>query len=638
MLTSQIKAQTYWQQEASFKIEVSLNDQQHTLDGTLNLDYTNHSPDTLRFIWFHLWPNAYRDRQTAFSKQLLQNGSTAFYFTDEKNRGYINGLDFTSGYQHLQIEPHPEYIDVVKLLLHDDLLPGASIKISTPFHVKLPKRISRSGYTTDDIAVTQWYPKPAVYDQTGWHPMPYLDHGEFYAEFGDYDVAIKVPKEYTVAATGTLIDSILYDDTTKLLRYHQRSVPDFAWFASMDYEWKKDSLQLPSGKTVQLSAYYFPEYSTTWKDALEYAKDAIRYRSQILGEYPYEVATVVQGLDNFEGGMEYPTITLISGSSKGKMLEYIIEHELGHNWFQSALGSNERRHPWMDEGMNTYFDYKYFRHKYHNSDFLFNEDLNIRVRSRKLPSNLFDFSLAAMESLGFGQAISTSSDQFTLINNSLVPYHKTARWLEKLENYAGWPLMQKVFNRFYVQWQNKHPQPGDFRHILDYTYRADIHHDLTQLDSLYALKDNKGPLDPFPVDRRIKTAFGFNFNRADSLQYISLFPLLGYNKYDKLMPGVLLHNYNIPNGKFNFIAAPFYATGSKQLNAYARISYAPRKNTGQWKWLAGADFMRFSSRAALDSNGRKQFEKFTRLSPFVRVVLPQLPLSSLRRFFEFKSI
>ncbi len=194
----------YFQQQVNYKIDVTLNDGENTLDGFEIIDYTNNSKDTLRFIWFHLWPNAYKNDRTALSEQLLQIGRTDFYFTDDDKRGYINRLDFKVNGVTSILEDHSQYIDVAKLILPTPLAPAQTIKISTPFHEKIPYNFSRGGHVGNTYQVTQWYPKPAVYDSKGWHPMPYLDQGEFYSEFGDFNVQITLPQNYIVAATGEL--------------------------------------------------------------------------------------------------------------------------------------------------------------------------------------------------------------------------------------------------------------------------------------------------------------------------------------------------------------------------------------------------------------------------------------------------
>ena len=152
------ESHAYFQQKVNYKIDVTLNDVENTLDGFEIIDYTNNSPDTLHYIWFHLWPNAYKNDQTAFSEQLLQNGRTDFYFSNNENRGYINRLDFKVDGITSNLEDHPQYIDVAKLILPAPLLPGQTVKITSPFHEKIPFNFSRGGHVGHTYQITQWYP------------------------------------------------------------------------------------------------------------------------------------------------------------------------------------------------------------------------------------------------------------------------------------------------------------------------------------------------------------------------------------------------------------------------------------------------------------------------------------------------
>ncbi|MFT3933369.1 MAG: M1 family metallopeptidase [Chitinophagaceae bacterium] len=387
----------YWQQQVDYTIAVSLNDKEHTLEGFEKITYINHSPDTLHFIWFHLWPNAYKNDKTAFSEQLLINGRTDFYFSNKEQRGYINRLDFKVNGITAQTEDHPQYIDVIKLILPSPLAPGASVSINTPFHVQLPENFSRGGHTGQSYQVTQWFPKPAVYDAKGWHPMPYLDQGEFYSEFGNFDVRITVPENYVVAATGELqneeekewlksrasftwkpivtkkavkkgsskrvIKTVqrypASSPKNKTIQFIQNNVHDFAWFADKRFVVNQENIQLGNNKTVTAYSYYLPNKETPWKKSTTYIKNAVLFRSFMLGDYPYNVVSAVEAKMGVEGGMEYPTITSISSTSSASELENVIEHEVGHNWLQGILASNERQYAWMDEGINTYYDNRY---------------------------------------------------------------------------------------------------------------------------------------------------------------------------------------------------------------------------------------------------------------------------------------
>ena len=181
---------SYFQQKVDCKIDVELNDESHVIDGNIEIKYTNNSSDTLSFLYFHLWPNAYKHQQTAFAKQLLNHGRLDFHFSKKTERGYIDKLDFTCNNESVRWKEDFLNPDITKLNLPNPVLPGETIEIRTPFRVKIPSDFSRLAHVDQAYMMCQWYPKPAVYDNQGWHQMPYLDQGEFYSEFGDFDVSI----------------------------------------------------------------------------------------------------------------------------------------------------------------------------------------------------------------------------------------------------------------------------------------------------------------------------------------------------------------------------------------------------------------------------------------------------------------
>src|SRR5687768_9634347 len=205
-ITIQLSAQqTYWQQQLRYDIKAELNDKDKSITGFEKIVYKNNSPSTLNFIWFHIWPNAYKNETTALLQQ-IKNDTARSKKMENFGTGSIDGLAFKVNDQAAKTEahPNPQYIDIIKLLLDKPLLPGDSITISTPFKVTLPPYFSRSGYADGEFMACQWYPKPAVYDKNGWHEFPYLDMGEFYSEYADYSVSITLPSDYVVGATGIL--------------------------------------------------------------------------------------------------------------------------------------------------------------------------------------------------------------------------------------------------------------------------------------------------------------------------------------------------------------------------------------------------------------------------------------------------
>ncbi len=203
--TQLVAQKDYWQQQLRYDIKAELNDKEKSITGFETIVYKNNSPSALDFIWFHIWPNAYKNDSTALLQQ-LKNDTARAKKIESYGTGSIDGLAFKVNNQPAKMEAHtnPQYIDIVKLVLNKPLAAGDSITISTPFKVMLPPYFSRSGYADGQFMACQWYPKPAVFDKKGWHEFPYLDMGEFYSENADYTVNITVPSDYIVGATGVL--------------------------------------------------------------------------------------------------------------------------------------------------------------------------------------------------------------------------------------------------------------------------------------------------------------------------------------------------------------------------------------------------------------------------------------------------
>jgi hypothetical protein len=496
-----VHAQTpaYWQQQVNYTIQVSLDDQKHQLDGTVSMEYSNNSPDKLDFIWFHLWPNAYKNETTAFARQLLRDEDGKKRLKGMKDKGAMEGLDFTVNDVKAGTEADPENIDIIKLILPKPLAPGEKAVIKTPFRVKLASYTSRSGHDGQNYMVCQWYPKPAVYDRKGWHPIPYLDQGEFYSEFGNFDVSITLPSSYIVGATGELQNAAelkQYKDMgrsnvaahsrknvikyqpqagTKTLAYKITNAHDFAWFADKEFVVRYDTLQLEQGRTIDVFTYHHPDGNKNWINSTDYVKSGARAYSGYLGTYSYPVVQAVEGPKNdMSGGMEYPTITLItSPSANEEVLDAVITHEVGHNWFYGMLASNERDHAWMDEGLNSYFQFRYEAEKFRGSS-IFGDKIPKELKQKSAA----DFQAAiynAMSQIPMDEAIETRSADF---NNKdaygLVEYVKTAIWMYVMELYLGRPRLDAAMQTYFNEWKFRHPYPEDMRKSLESNLKEDL--------------------------------------------------------------------------------------------------------------------------------------------------------------------
>jgi hypothetical protein len=479
-VNAQLKTnQASWQQKVDYYLDVTLNDENNSLDGVGKYEYTNHSPNELKEVYFHLWPNAYKDNTTDFAIQQRLNGNTSFYFAKEDQRGYIDGLRFAVDgivTTHAYLENQP---DICVLKLTTPIKPGQTVEIVTPFHVKISADFSRFGHVEQNYQITQWYPKPAVYDINGWNPMPYLDQGEFYSEFGRFEVKITLPKNYLVAATGALQEQeeidfinqrikIPIDPTekipssgrTKTITFIQDNVHDFAWFASKTFNVEKSDVKLKNGQVVTTYVYA----SDPVIKATGFIHKALQYYSDHTGYYPYAHCTVVKGSLKAGGGMEYPMITVVNDLEEG-----VIVHEVGHNWFYGIIGSNERMYPWMDESINTYFEGEALNPSSKNVANL-NEKQALKFGNDQILLALAEY----IEQREIHQAIGEESKLLESGNYGYMVYGKGAHVFKHLGAYLGSEVMDQCFQNYFDQWKFKHPLPGDIRRVFEETSKRDL--------------------------------------------------------------------------------------------------------------------------------------------------------------------
>lgn len=468
IISFNLSANEYWQQKVNYDIKVELIDSSHSLKGFEKITYINNSPDTLKEMFIHLWPNAYQNG-TPLDKQLQEDGNTKLYFGDKKYTGQLDGLRFKVDNKWIVLKNHPLGKEVAWFDLPSLLLPGDSILISSPFNVKVPYgEVSRLGYLDDSYQISQWYPKPAVYDENGWNVIPYLSVGEFYSEYGEFTVSITIPKSYKLAASGNLISrSIKGELKTEI--YNIKQVHDFAWFADKTWVEEYSEVTLPhSGKIVKTYVKYRPENSHIYTNSVKYVDSALYFYSLWVGDYPYKSCGAVDGGLTAGAGMEYPTVTVLGKTENRKLHEEVTVHEVGHNWFYGILGSNERKDPWMDEGINSYYERRYYEEVKFNDDFYdffpaLKKILKYKpAKQTEYHHYLHDF----VNSRNIDQPANLPANEYSSLNYGCIIYSKVAVSFNYLEKYLGRKVFDAAMQDYFQSWKFKHPSPKDLEAIF----------------------------------------------------------------------------------------------------------------------------------------------------------------------------
>ena len=492
----------YWQNRADYEIDVKLDDQSDVIEGIEAIVYQNNSPHSLTFLWLQLDQNVYKNNSKGRDAKLfLTNGDN----TKQLNGGFmiksINVQDSNGNKINTSIDVQDTRM---KVALPQPLPPGKSIKLNIAYTYNFPKNFKNADFNVNrtDIlptkngaiyAVAQWYPRLCVLDDvTGWNTLPYLGNGEFYLEYGNFNVNITVPSAYLVEASGDLINpedvltpvqlerwkrartskDKVYIRTAQEVtdpssrpqkqlctwKFKLNNARDFAWTASRSFIWDGIGIDLPEGKTIMGSSLYPVESNRkdSWQRSAEYIAFTIKNFSEQWYQYPYNKAVnVASNLD----GMEYPGLVFCSAKDRGNMFWAVVNHELGHTWFPMIVGSNERKYAWMDEGLNAFID-NIATKQFNGGEFRGYDEIDIPR------SALFADSIVP---------IMTRPDVIPPSQVYNVQYQKVAYALTLLrEQILGEERFDDALRKYIRDWAYKHPTPNDFFASINNTSGEDL--------------------------------------------------------------------------------------------------------------------------------------------------------------------
>jgi len=462
-----------------YKLDVRLDPVKKTVSGDMQAFWINKSPDTVPDIRLHMYMNAFRSNRTTMYREM--GGSPG---DDEKDLGWIEinsfsdgkGADLSSRMQYISPDDgNKEDRTVLRVLLPEPALPGDTISINVNFETKLPSRIRRTGFSGDFYFVAQWFPKFGVYEPAGmryasrggWNCHQFHATSEFYSNHSVYDVAITLPANHIIGSGGMFL-SEKADGDLKTVTYRAEDIVDFAWTAWPGYavfndKWKDVNITLliPKDRAKQAGRQL-----TSVKYALEYLDTNV-------GPYPWPHLTFVDppATGAGAGGMEYTTL-FTSASSYFvppflHMPEMVTVHEFGHAYFMGMLASNEFEEPWLDEGVNSYWEEKIMDNYYGKNSGLINH------RFFKL-SDISSARLSYVTSPS-RQAVSNNEYSWNYPHGtySMMSYQKTAIWLHTLEGIIGTETMNNVFREYYRRWAFRHPSGRDFINVVNDVVRKE---------------------------------------------------------------------------------------------------------------------------------------------------------------------
>jgi peptidase M1-like protein len=481
----------YWQQRADYKIAATLDPARNEIRGRETIHYVNHSPDALPYLWLFVEQNlcAPNSVTNQLNQPPLVFLGTAFDFSCQgfEGGGHLDSLRVAGAAAR-----HTIYGTTMRVDLASPLAPGAAVDIDAVWHFNVPPQGGgRMGHDGPLYEIAQWYPRMVVYDDVhGWNHEPYIGAGEFYLEYGDFDVSLTVPASYIVAATGELINPEQVLTSTQRARlaaaktsdtaiaiiranevgnldvtrprvyavgelsalnpvpsltwhFSAKNVRDFAFAGGPNFRWDASGYN-----GILIEDLYRPS-ADKWPEVNRIGREAIKYYSEQWYPYPWSHATTVEGPIE---GMEYPMLTFTPNSPSREDQQWVIAHEFGHEWFPMIVGSNERLYPWMDEGFNTFIDLgnaaQYFRGTAYGD--------TIEVH----PLHLY-----AEHGKPGEQALITNPTQVRDL--FWVGYQKPALMMQMLRyEVLGKDRFDPAFREYIKAWAFKHPTPADFLRIM----------------------------------------------------------------------------------------------------------------------------------------------------------------------------
>ena len=468
---------------ASYTITARLDPAARTISGSERITWRNITVRPAADLQFHLYWNAWKNMRSTFMRERALSGSAEDRRRRADEWAYINvgaitvdGLDRAGSKRFIAPDDdNPSDETVLSVPLAQPIEPGGSATIDISWTAHVPRTIARTGAIGNFFFIAQWFPKLGVLEGDGWNCHQFHAGTEFFSDFGVYDVSLTVPAGWPLGATGVQRERRDNADGTTTHRYYQEDVHDFAWTTSPDYVERTARFEHPRLPPVEMRLLLQPEHAAQAARHFDATRATLKYYGEWYGAYPYGHITIIDpAYQSGAGGMEYPT--LFTAGTHWLAPEHVTTpegvtiHEAGHQFWHGIVATNEFEHAWMDEGFNTFStaravaqvdDPNFLALRYFGGfvPWVF-RDIALRreTEGNRLPGYRRDAT---------SDAQSTPTYRYFPATGGSITYNKTALWLNTMERWLGWPVLQRILAAHFDAGRFKHPGPGDFFAVVN---------------------------------------------------------------------------------------------------------------------------------------------------------------------------
>ena len=470
---------------ASYELRAVVDPVKHTVEGTEKLHWKNRSDRAVRTLYFHTYLNGFAGPGSTWMTEKARFGQFRSGVELRPGQwGYIDVQSVAQGGRAAAmryVQPDggpPTDRSVLRVDLPEAIPAGGEASLDIKFHDQLPRVTARTGWFGSYHLVAQWFPKIGVLELAGergaegprWNVHEFHMHSEFYADWGSYDLEIVAPRGFTVGSVGGRVGEPREAPEGLVHHFHQDDVHDVAFTVWDGFAPPlRGGYDGPGSPHVDVQVLYPPEYDSSGRAALQATIDALRYFSQTLGPYPYKQVTVVVPPFNAteSGGMEYETFfTSIGGSDAvDALVRYVTVHEFGHGYFMGLLASNEFEEPFLDEGINEWWDSRMLE----NEQLTFDLGWPSRLGFGPPPLHIWDFQWTTGSNLpGRPLADPIAGNSWHRMSSGTygAVYAHTAVVMHDLEKQLGGDAIARGMKLYYARWHHRHPSAADLREAL----------------------------------------------------------------------------------------------------------------------------------------------------------------------------